>query len=291
MNKQKQTIPSVNYHLWEPCNMRCGFCFATFQDVKNTILPKGHLPKEEAIKVVKILSNYGFEKITFAGGEPTLCPWLEDLIRLAKEAGMITTIVTNGTRLTERFLRENKNYLDWIAISIDSLEEEANRKIGRAIAGKKPITLDAYKNIIDNIRFYGYKMKINTVVNRMNYEEDMSEIIRYGKPIRWKILETLPIIGQNDENIDRFVITNEEFQYFLTLHESLKAVTTIVPESIEQIRGSYAMIDPAGRFFDNTTATYIYSKSILECGVEDALKAVHYSFEKFNERGGIYNWQ
>lgn len=27
-------IPSVNYHIWEPCNMRCRFCFATFQDVK-----------------------------------------------------------------------------------------------------------------------------------------------------------------------------------------------------------------------------------------------------------------
>ena len=24
-------IPTVNYHLWKPCNMRCGFCFATFE--------------------------------------------------------------------------------------------------------------------------------------------------------------------------------------------------------------------------------------------------------------------
>ena len=31
--------PSVNFHLWEPCNMRCRFCFATFQDVKQTVLP------------------------------------------------------------------------------------------------------------------------------------------------------------------------------------------------------------------------------------------------------------
>ena len=80
-------IPSVNFHLWEPCNMRCKFCFATFQDVKNSILPRGHLPKQDAIEVVLQLAEIGFEKITFAGGEPTLCPWLPDLITIAKEMG------------------------------------------------------------------------------------------------------------------------------------------------------------------------------------------------------------
>ena len=64
-------IPSVNYHLWQPCNMRCKFCYATFLDVKQSVLPKGHLPKEETIKVVEQIAKAGFEKITFAGGEPT----------------------------------------------------------------------------------------------------------------------------------------------------------------------------------------------------------------------------
>jgi len=96
---QEKFIPSVNFHLWEPCNMRCKFCFATFQDVKQSILPKGHLPKKEAIEVVKKLAIYGFKKITFAGGEPLLCPWLPDLMKTAKELGMTTMIVTNGSRL------------------------------------------------------------------------------------------------------------------------------------------------------------------------------------------------
>ena len=37
-------IPSVNFHLWKSCNMKCRFCFATFQDVGRDVLPKGHLP-------------------------------------------------------------------------------------------------------------------------------------------------------------------------------------------------------------------------------------------------------
>ena len=149
-------IPSVNFHLWEPCNMRCKFCFATFQDVKQSILPKGHLPKEKALEVVRHLAAYGFEKITFAGGEPLLCPWLPELIKEAKLLGLTTMIVTNGSRLTEQFLIENKNCLNWIAISIDSLDEAVNLKIGRAIVGKITLSRDYYIGLVKRIKYHGY---------------------------------------------------------------------------------------------------------------------------------------
>lgn len=78
-------MPSVNFHLWKPCNMKCRFCFATFQDVEQDISPKGHLTREDCLAVVDALAGAGFEKINFAGGKPTLCPWLPDLILRAKE--------------------------------------------------------------------------------------------------------------------------------------------------------------------------------------------------------------
>ena len=81
-------VPSVNYHLWKPCNMKCKFCFATFQDLDPSVLPEGHLGREDCISVVEALAHAGFQKINFAGGEPTLCPWLPDLIMLAKELGL-----------------------------------------------------------------------------------------------------------------------------------------------------------------------------------------------------------
>ena len=61
-------IPSVNFHLWKPCNMSCQFCFATFQDFGRDILPKGHLAPEDCMAVVEALAEAGFEKINFAGG-------------------------------------------------------------------------------------------------------------------------------------------------------------------------------------------------------------------------------
>ncbi len=270
--------------------MRCKFCFATFQDVKKTLLPKGHLPKEQAIEVVRHLAAHGFDKITFAGGEPTLCPWLTDLIRTAKEAGMTTMIVTNGTGLKEAFLLANKDHLDWIAISIDSLKEATNVAIGRAISGRTPFTAEAYLALIDRVKAHGYRLKLNTVVNRFNWKEDLSQHIRHAKPERWKVLQALPIIGQNDSQIDDLVVSEAQFEAFLQRHDSLAEITRIVPETNAQVRGSYVMVDPAGRFFDDAEGVHRYSKPILEVGTRIAIQQVCYDAKKFEQRGGIYDW-
>lgn len=285
--KNRHFIPSVNFHLWQPCNMRCKFCFATFQDVKQTILPKGHLPKNQALEVVKQIADFGFEKITFAGGEPLLCPWLSELIKEAKHHGLTTMVVTNGSKLTEQFLIENQKHLDWIAISIDSLNETTNFNIGRAVVGKNILMVNHYKNLINAVKHYGYGLKINTVVNMFNYKEDFNDFIKETNPKRWKVLQVLPIKGQNDMNVNDLEISEKQFNYFIDKHKIIK---TMIPESNKAMKGSYVMVDPAGRFFDNELGVHNYSKPILEIGVEDALKSVNYDVSKFIMRRGIYNW-
>jgi radical S-adenosyl methionine domain-containing protein 2 len=292
MNNQiKNQIPSVNFHLWEPCNMRCKFCFATFKDVKHSILPKGHLPKEQAIQVVKQLADFGFEKITFAGGEPTLCPWLSDLIATAKQAGLTTMIVSNGSNLTDEFLQDNQKHLDWIAISVDSVNPDTNRIIGRAISGKTPLSLKYYNDLADKIKEHGFGFKVNTVVNTKNFDENLSNFICYSKPNRWKIFQVLPIIGQNDRNFNDFKISEEQFKLFLENHSDMHNFTKLVPENNSQMFGSYAMVDPAGRFYDNVKGIHNYSKPILDVGAKEAIKEVNYDFEKFILRDGLYDWR
>ncbi|MCU0444876.1 MAG: viperin family antiviral radical SAM protein [Microscillaceae bacterium] len=285
---QNQIIPSLNFHLYEPCNMRCGFCFATFQDVKHSVLPKGHLPKTEAIELMHLLGQSGlFEKINFAGGEPMLCPWLGELIKIAKSYGLTTSIVTNGTKITDAWLAEMKLYLDWIGISIDSLSDETNLLSGRSIVGKKVLTSAEYQSICLKIKAFAYKLKINTVVHRLNWQEDFSDFIRAVEPERWKVFQVLPIEGQNDAKVDKFLISEAEFQAFIQKHKHLACV---VSESNEAIKGSYLMIDPAGRFFDNSEGKHRYSQAILQVGVKTALAEINNDFEKFVQRGGQYDW-
>ena len=285
-------VPSINYHLWEPCNMKCGFCFATFQDVKREMdLPKGHLSKEECISVVDRIAEFGFEKINFAGGEPTLCPWLPDLIARAKAHEMTTSIVTNGSRITDTWLDALNGSLDWVGLSIDTVDPEKLIHLGRAVGGKIPITETEYLDIIRAIKQRGIRLKINTVVTSITWQEDFTEFIRLAKPERWKLLQALAVKGQNDAFIADFTVAAEEFEAYVQRNRIVEDDgISVTPESNEAMTESYVMVDPAGRFFDNAQGFYRYSTPILRVGVAEALKQVSIDPEQFRQREGEYDW-
>ncbi len=287
-----QKVPAVNFHLWEPCNMRCKFCFATFQDVKRDMdLPKGHLPEEQCLSIVDRLAEAGFEKINFAGGEPTLCSWLPNLIKRAKEHDMVTSIVTNGSRITDQWLADLNGSLNWIALSIDTVDSEKLKQLGRALRGTDPITKDEYLRIVRDIKQRGIRLKINTVVTSETWQEDFIGFIKLAKPERWKMLQALPVKGQNDAYIAGFEITTEQFEAYVQRNRIVENDgIAIVPEDNDMMKESYVMIDPAGRFFDNVQGTYNYSKPILEVGVEQALEDVSIDLKQFHKRGGRYDW-
>jgi radical S-adenosyl methionine domain-containing protein 2 len=284
---------SVNFHLWEPCNMRCKFCYATFQDVKKDILPKGHLPEAEALQVVDaIVADGRFSKITFAGGEPTLCRWLPQLIARAKVGGLTTMVVTNGSKISKEWLDMVQGTLDWVALSIDSVSDSINRESGRAVCGKEAIRSDEYLSKIDLLREYNIRIKINTVVHALNQGEDMNAFLLAARPERWKVLQVLPVSGQNDGKVERLLISPEAFAAYTDRHRGVaEAGIEVVPEDNEAITGSYLMIDPAGRFFDNTAGRHSYSKPILDIGLGAAIQQIRFDRDKFEERGGLYDWK
>lgn len=284
-------ISTVNFHLWQPCNMGCNHCFTPFHDVnKDMKLPKGHLPEKDVIEIVNQLAEAGFfRKINFAGGEPTLCRWLPNLIKRAKELGMQTSIVTNGSKITDVWLGALNGNLDIIALSIDSVNPTTLVQLGRAIGGNRPISQDRYLRIIRTIKQHGIRLKINTVVTSENWQEDFTGVITSASPERWKIFQVLSINGQNDDHIDKMWISNDQFEAYVQRNRAVEEYgITILPESNELMTGSYVMVDPAGRFYDNTKGEYSYSDPILKVGVEKALRQVSTDFQRFKERGGLY---
>ena len=277
--KKSQPISTVNFHLLEPCNMGCAHCFAA--NLHSTLLPL-----EDATKLVRTLAHAGFRKINFAGGEPMLYPGLDVLIREAKGSGTTTSIVTNGTRITDGWLDGISGHLDWIALSIDSSNPETHGRSGRATV-RGPLPTERYLEICSSIRGHGIRLKINTVVTRFNCNEDMTEFIREAKPERWKIMQALPVRGQNDHNAGLFEVTGEQFAAYVERNRDVNGVV-VVPESNDLMTGSYVMVDPMGRFFDNTRGVHTYSRPILLLGVTEALSDVSIDPERFERRGGRY---
>jgi radical S-adenosyl methionine domain-containing protein 2 len=284
-------VETVNFHLWQPCNMRCKFCFATFRDVRDTVLPAGHLPRDQAMHVVRALSRARFRKITFAGGEPLLCPWIVDLVKLAKAEGVTTSLVTNGTLLDNVLLAQLRPVLDWLTLSVDSVQPDVLRLTGRMTAGR-PKDEAWYRDLCARVHAAGLQLKINTVVTSANWQDDLVDFIMAAGPKRWKIFQVLPITGQNSGKVEPFLITTEQFDAFLDHHRVVEHHgIPMVPESNAAMLASYAMVDPAGRFFDSvgTDGGHTYSEPILDVGVRTALSQVTVSRDKFLARGGLYD--
>ena len=270
--------------------MKCRFCFATFQDVIHDVLPKGHLPREDCLAVVEALAGFGFDKINFAGGEPTLCPWLTDLIGRAKELGFTTSIVTNGSRITQEWLERVKDCLDWVTLSIDTTDPHKMEELGRTTRAG-PLTESDYLTLTDMLKEHGIRLKINTVVARSNWNEDLTGFIVRAGPERWKILQVLPVNGQNDGTVGGQLVSSAQFASYVARNLGVETSgIAVVPESNELMTGSYVMVDPAGRFFDNVTGSHRYSRPINQVGVEAALREVLVDPEKFLLREGLYEW-
>jgi radical S-adenosyl methionine domain-containing protein 2 len=281
--------PSVNYHLTAACNMRCHGCFATFHDVRDRV-PRGMLPRECQVALVDILATH-FDKVTFAGGEPTLCPWLVVLLDTVKRNGGTTMLVTNGSRLDPATLADLAGRLDWLTLSIDSAQPGIHQRLGRALKGV-PLEPRRYVEVADAARALGIGVKVNTVVSALNAEEDMRPFIRRLAPERWKLLQMLPVTGQNDGGVGPLLISPKEFRAFNDRHRDLaNDGIEVIPEDNAAMTGSYAMVDPAGRFFDNTTGAHRYSPPILDVGLLPAWQHVTFAPATFTNRGGVYEWR
>lgn len=281
--------PSVNFHINQACNYRCEHCFATFLDVKEE-LGKGMLAKATQLAIVQALDEAGFDKITFAGGEPTLVPWLPELI----EAFTGTTmLVTNGSMLDEAYLDRLAGSLDWVVLSVDASTASLSGEIGRRDSRGQAMSGEEYVALANAIKAHKMRLKVNTVVSTRNHDHDMADMIAAMAPERWKILQVLPVEGQNDEHIAALTIERAQFDAFIARHEEALSTTpvTLVPEPCDTLRGSYAMVDPAGRFFDSALGFHTYSRPILDVGVNVAFSQVSFDEERFDARGGRYDWK
>lgn len=284
--------PSANFHLWKPCNYACRHCFATFDDDPKLRAIKTGLPTEKCIELIRLLRYAGVRKLTFAGGEPTLCPHLPDLVCFARSLGMTTSLVTNGARLP-RVLDAAPGSLDWVALSVDSSDENTNARLGRRPRSSNgaPCHVKRSLELSELLHERRIGIKLNTVVTSLSWREDMSDFVRRIRPERWKIFQVLPVIGQQAGPIDDLLISADQFKLFVDRHLPLEQEgIKLVPETNEDMTNSYVMIDPIGRFFSIAEGRYCYSEPILDVGVECAFAQTRFEFQKYHGRGGEYGW-
>ncbi|CAG8505024.1 11831_t:CDS:1 [Acaulospora morrowiae] len=281
----KETIPiSVNFHFTRNCNYECGFCFHT---AKNSAMPT----LESSKVVLQKLSNAGMKKLNFAGGEPFLYPkYLQHLLRYSKQVLHLesVSIVSNGSKITKKFLDENKDYIDILAISCDSFDESTNIKIGRG----KGNHVEKLKELSRWCKEYNIKFKLNTVVNKFNYFQDMNKHIEMIQPFRWKCFQVLIIDNENGgENTLRdardFVISDQEYDDFVKRHRRQKCM---VVEGNKVMRNSYLILDENLCFLNCQGNDKRPTECLTNVDVSKALIQAGWDQNSFSKRSGVYDW-
>ena len=114
-------IPDAPYRmdlaLTYGCNNACAHCYNEPGRMKTL------MPLEQWKKVLDKLEDIAVPHVVFTGGEPTLVPFLPELVKYADDLGIVTGLNTNGRLLRDDGLTEKlaEGSLDHIQITLESV--------------------------------------------------------------------------------------------------------------------------------------------------------------------------
>ncbi|AWB57854.1 viperin family antiviral radical SAM protein [Colwellia sp. Arc7-D] len=280
----------INWHITEACNYSCNYCFAKWgkpnelhrsleaiEALLNNLADffiKGNSPLKQKL-------SYENVRLNIAGGEPMMLgSTFSIVLMLAKQKGFKTSIITNGHYLLNNKFDLPNNVLDMVGISFDSQNYDVRRQIGRIDRKGNSLSSDGLKLALEKLSStqQGLKTKINTVVNKFNWQEDFVSLISEIRPYKWKALQVMPY-GE-----DSLLISNKQFNHFVDKHSN--AGLPIFAESNIAMTESYLMIDPKGCFYQNSSRNsgYKYSDSINKIGAANALKQINFNEAVFKAR-------
>lgn len=275
----------INWHVTEACNFQCRYCYAKWQQPGGLEAIRDSKTTEQLLEALYAgFNSHGTSirpRLNFAGGEPLLFGrQVAAAMEHSRSIGFDVSLITNGSRLNNNLAERIAPQLSMLGISIDSTSSHANEQIGRINGRGEQLDLAGLIDKIVTMRRInpGMTLKINTVVNEGNWQENLTPLITSLAPFRWKVLRMLPAVT------DDMAVSDVQFQSFVERHSALADVMCI--EDNDDMVQSYIMVDPHGRFFQNRTGAtgYDYSASIIDVGARAAFERMKWSAEKFSAR-------
>lgn len=272
-------IDVINYHIISACNYHCQYCFVGFEEK----MPS----KANSFKIVEEIHKFFVKsgvkggRINIAGGEPLLYPYLTEVINQANALELKVSIITNGSLLTEELILAWQGKVETIGISIDAISDETNQAIGREQQGKS-LSIAQLCKIADWIHKYGIKLKINTVVSKLNLNEDMLQLYQKMRPNRLKFL-CMHVLEKINSAANDLKPTREEFERFVARNRFAYADEVII-EAEGAMQNSYLMISPGGNVFLNENGEGKTYGNCLEQDLYEICRVLPFDDEKYHLR-------
>ena len=201
-----RSIEYLRISVTDRCNFRCLYCMPA---EGLPWLPKADiLSYEEIAAIVGQLAPLGLRRVRVTGGEPTIRPNLETLIRLLRSIPEIEDIAlsTNGAKLPDLASRLRAAGLDRINMSADSLRADRIATIARRNLGFDPVTAAEAAE-----RAGLSPIKINVVVMRGINDDEIEDFARLTIEHPWHVrfIELMPV-GEMRELTWEHVVPSDE---------------------------------------------------------------------------------
>ena len=168
-----RNINKLRVSLGESCNMACTYCVTS---IKDHIPDPKALSSSDLLKLVSLLVQHsGITKIRITGGEPLLHRDLLGFIDGVRQQGVESIgLTTNGLNLSKLAVPLKDAGLDSANISLDSLDAENFRRLGRA--GRLERVLEGIEKALNA----GLRIKLNMVVIRGANDHEVVDLLDYA---------------------------------------------------------------------------------------------------------------
>lgn len=246
MNKSDKKINYLRIGVTDRCNLRCSYCIPKIGANLNN--RKQILSFEEIERITKIFVSLGIEKIRFTGGEPLVRPQLASLIKKIRDISpdVILSLTTNGVLLSDFAFELKKSGLDWINVSLDTLDESKFLKI---------TGVDAFKEVIEGISkaINFFNIKINVVLMKDINDDEIYDFLEFAReyPVLIRFIELMPGYGCG---------TQDWYKYYVPMDRVIEGIST--KYKVQSTKGEKEEAFKANHMKKNGPAEYLFIEEL-----------------------------
>ena len=190
LDRYGRIIDYLRISLTDRCNFRCSYCMP--QEGLQVLDSSEFLSYEELLRIIKVLGQYGIDKVRLTGGEPLIRHGIVDFIRGINSLGTIRDIAltTNGSLLGTMAKELKAAGLRRVNISLDTIDPARFHRITgrdelhRVLAGLKQASAAGFHHV-----------KLNVVLTEEVGEADLDFFIAevQQNPVAVRFIEYMPI--------------------------------------------------------------------------------------------------
>ena len=147
------------------CNVKCRMCYYAYDE------SNWSKPFEDVQKELDAARERGNTSVDFTGGEPTIYPRMDEVIKYAESIGLHTCIITNGLVLDKIKELTGAGCREWL-VSVHGFEEKHNEILQLKRAW------ESVNKAIEYLNQEGCILRVNCTLTRYN-AKDLPKLAQY----------------------------------------------------------------------------------------------------------------